>query len=110
MSLGYEADTFTNDLSLVLSALHNSDTPDLPSGLSPFGVGLILWSTPIEVLKKVFPCDRVTPHPAAIWLFAGDFEKWIPAVRELSPDTVIFVQIGSVQVTFSTNPSDCRMD
>jgi hypothetical protein len=42
--------------------------------------------------------DGVTPHPAAIWLFAGKFEDWIPLIREKSPDTVIFVQVGSVQV------------
>jgi len=74
------------------------DPPDLPSGLSPFGVGFIVWTTPIEILKRVFPQDGVTPHPAAIWLFAGQFEDWIPIARERSPETVIFVQVGSLQV------------
>ena len=53
----------------------------------------------MDVLERVFPCDGVTPHPAAIWLFAGDFAKWIPRIREKSPQTVIFVQVGSVEVT-----------
>ena len=107
---GYDPDTFTNDLSLVLTALHNLDIPHLPSGLSPFGVGFILWTTPIEVLQRVFPSDGVTPHPAAIWLFAGDFEQWIPAIRELSPDTTIFVQVGSVQVSNSVRIAYARKD
>lgn len=98
-SLGYDTETFTKDLSLVLSALHSLDVPYLPEGLSPFGVGFILWTTPIEILNRVFPGDGVTPHPAAIWLFAGKFEEWIPRIRDLSPDTVIFVQVGSVQVS-----------
>ena len=50
----------------------------------------------------MFPCDGVTPHPGAIWLFAGkeegEIEKWIQVVREKSPETVIFVQVGSVEV------------
>jgi len=84
----------------VLSALHSLDLdlPNLPSGLSPFGVGFIVWRTPIDILDRVFTGDGVTPHPAAIWLFAGNFEEWIPVVRKKSPDTVIFVQVGGPQV------------
>ena len=105
--LGYDTETFTTDLSLVLSALHGLSTPGLPDGLSPFGVGFILWTTPISILEKVFPCDGVTPHPAAIWLFAGQFEDWIPLVREKSPDTIILVQVGSIQVHPPTSHSSC---
>ena len=89
------------DLSLVLSALRTLDLPDLPNGLSPFGVGFILWTTPIEILDSVFPGDGVTPHPAAIWLFAGEFENWIPRVREKSPETLIYVPVGGLKVLIS---------
>jgi len=84
----------------VLSALHTlePDIPNLPDGLSPFGVGFIVWKTPIDILDRVFPGDGATPHPAAIWLFAGNFEEWIPVIRKKSPDTVIFVQVGGPQV------------
>lgn len=104
--LGYDTSTFTTDLSLVLSALHNLKNLHLPEGISPFGVGFIVWTTPIEILETVFPCDGVTPHPGAIWLFAGkegEIEKWIEIVREKSPETIIFVQVGSVEV--SNTPS-----
>ena len=95
---GYESDTFTSDLSLVLTALHDLDPPRLPVGLSPVGVAFILWATPITVLAHVFPGDGVTPHPAAIWLFAGQFEDWIPIIKRQSPETIIFVQVGTVEV------------
>jgi hypothetical protein len=85
----------------VLSALQTLDLPDLPSGLSPFGVGFILWTTPIEILDHVFPKDGITPQPAAIWLFAGHFEDWIPRIREKSPKTVLLVQVGSLNVMSS---------
>jgi hypothetical protein len=68
-------------------------------GFLPFGVGFLMHTTPIEILNTVFPGDGVTPHPSAIWLFVGAFEKWIPIVRQKSPETVIFVQVGSVDVT-----------
>jgi nitronate monooxygenase len=77
---------------------------DLPTGLSPFGVGFILWTTPIEILDTVFPGDGVTPHPAAIWLFAGQFEDWIPLIREKSPETLIYVQVGELRV----QPRSCK--
>ena len=96
--VGYEPETFTNDLSLVLSALHSLDPAGLKDGLSPFGVGFIVWTTPIEILDTVFPQNGVIPHPAAIWLFAGAFEEWIPIVHERSPDTIILVQVGSISV------------
>jgi hypothetical protein len=87
----------------VLSALHSLERqlPNLPTGLSPFGVGFIVWTTPIEILETVFPGDGTTPHPACIWLFAGKFEEWIPIVRRKSPDTKIFVQVGTVEVRSS---------
>lgn len=95
----------------MLSALHGLDIPGLQEGLSPFGVGFILWTTPIGILERVFPVDGVTPHPAAIWLFAGQFEDWIPIVREKSPDTIILVQVGSIQVPpflpFPCEPKKC---
>ena len=72
--------------------------PNLPAGVAPFGVGFILWITPIEILDFVFPNDGITPHPAAVWLFAGDIQQWILRIREKSPQTIIFVQVGSVHV------------
>jgi hypothetical protein len=94
---GYDVAAFTHDLPLVISALGALDIPNVPEGLSPFGVGFLMF-TPIEVLDRVFPCDGLTPHPAAIWLFVGPFEDWIHRIRELSPHTIIFAQISSVQV------------
>ena len=95
---GYDIQAFTNDLSLVLTALHSLDIPNVQDGFLPFGVGFLMFTTPIEILDTVFPGDGVTPHPSAIWLFVGAFEKWIPVVRQKSPETIIFVQVGSVEV------------
>lgn len=79
--------------------------------MSPFGVGFILWTTPIEILDQVFPGDGVTPHPAAVWLFAGKFEDWIPLIREKSPATLIYVQVGDLKVqpeSRETNSKEAR--
>ena len=99
LTLGYDTKVFTQDLSLVLSALRTLQPPGLPEGLSPFGVGLMPWAIPISVLDHIFPMDGVTPHPAAFWLFAGkNFKDWTTRIREKSPKTVIFIQVGSVEV------------
>jgi hypothetical protein len=98
---GYNIERFCTDLPELLSVLEGLQVPNLPLDLAPCGMGFILWITPIEILDLVFPRDGGTRHPAAIWLFAGEFETWISAVREKSPKTVIFVQVGSVRVLLS---------
>ena len=59
----------------------------------------------------MFPGDGVTPHPAAIWLFAGKFEDWIPLIRKKSPETLIYVQVGDLKVqpkSRETNSKEAR--
>ncbi|GFP52840.1 nitronate monooxygenase [Trichoderma asperellum] len=68
----------------------------LEDGLSPVGVSFILWKddleTAISVLKKSKPC--------AAWLYAPEqrqhVDEWTHGIRTASPQTQIWIQIGTV--------------
>jgi len=95
---GYDTTAFKSDYADVLFALQQVRPSPIPPRLAPFGIGFQVWTTPIEILDFVFPANPSIPHPAAIWLFAGEFADWTPHIREKAPDTRIFVQVGSVNV------------
>ncbi|KAJ6144422.1 hypothetical protein N7470_008317 [Penicillium chermesinum] len=67
------------------------------SSLLPVGVGFQLWSddlsTAMGTIEKYKPC--------AVWLFAPkegqkDLDEWSRRIRAVSPETQIWIQIGSL--------------
>lgn len=71
-------------------------------GLLPIGVGLLVFVTKrdhaLEVLQKY--------KPAVVWLFAAhelsDYAQWAKEIRQVSPQSQVWVQIGSVAGALET--------
>ena len=67
-----------------------------PQGLLPLGVGFLTFISPIDDAVRLVGEYK----PAAAWFFAAheldEYAVWARRVREASPDTQVWVQIGSV--------------
>ncbi|KAL1845781.1 hypothetical protein Plec18167_004978 [Paecilomyces lecythidis] len=82
---------------------HGSSSPrfgNLPKAynLLPVGVGFQLWSDDIEIATEGIRRFR----PSAAWLYAPrngqrDLDLWSDRLRAASPDTQIWVQIGTLR-------------
>lgn len=92
------------DLATAQELLSNTSLTAFPTAFSlggerlPVGVGFQLWNGNLEVATKAVKDYR----PCAVWLFAprngqGDLDKWTATLREASPGTHIWHQIGTVQ-------------
>lgn len=65
--------------------------------LLPVGVGLLLWGDDIKV--AIANIERF--KPCAAWLYApregpGEFDDWSRRIRQASPQTQIWIQIGTL--------------
>ena len=65
--------------------------------LLPVGVGLLPFISKIDQAMPVLERYK----PAVLWLFAAkdfdDYAHWASRIRELSPRTMVWVQVGSVE-------------
>lgn len=85
--------------------------PTLSASVLPVGVGFQLWNDEAEVafsaIEKYKPC--------AAWLYAPrdgqqDFDAWTQRIRLLSPQTQVWVQIGTLGEAREIIASDARPD
>ncbi|KAF2280677.1 oxidoreductase 2-nitropropane dioxygenase [Westerdykella ornata] len=84
------------------SSLVSTHTPPVPTASSPagpllpLGVGFIVWGCSLSVSLAAIQKHR----PAAAWLFApssaAQLREWSQEIRRVSPQTKIWVQVGSV--------------
>jgi nitronate monooxygenase len=63
----------------------------------PIGIGFQTFDADLEIAAKEIEKHR----PVAVWLFAArngqkEFDVWIKRIKDLSPDTKIWIQVGSV--------------
>lgn len=79
--------------------------------LLPIGVGFQVWNGDLKVAVSAV----TKHHPCAVWLFAprngqAELNEWITAIREVSPETKIWLQVGTlseaVDAARSTTPPD----
>ncbi|KAF2645645.1 oxidoreductase 2-nitropropane dioxygenase [Massarina eburnea CBS 473.64] len=92
--------TDTDDLSIHLQSaqklLENSPS-SISSSTLPIGVGFINWGASLATALLAIEKYR----PAAAWFFApasiSSLQTWAEGVRKASPETKIWVQIGSVK-------------
>ena len=73
------------------------DSPELSaSHVLPVGVGFLPFVLKLEDILPVFDDYK----PAVIWLFVpkdlDDYAQWVPAIRKASPESKIWIQLGSV--------------
>jgi nitronate monooxygenase len=79
--------------------------------LLPLGVGFQIWNGNLDVAAAA-----VSQHPpAATWLFAprngqADVDVWTKRLREVSPDTKIWLQIGTLQEALDAARSQSAPD
>ncbi|GAB1214737.1 hypothetical protein ATERTT37_003906 [Aspergillus terreus] len=67
------------------------------NSMLPIGVGFQLWSDDMDVAVAAIAKFK----PCAAWLFAprggqSDFDTWTRYIRDASPETQIWIQIGTV--------------
>lgn len=91
----FSASELRKDLLLASETL--SSHPHVSSTkLLPVGVGLLPFVVKFEDMMPVIEEFR----PAVVWLFAAkqldDYAVWADAVRKVSPDTKVWVQVGNV--------------
>lgn len=101
---GIKTQNTHSDLEETLTLIRNHTQPSSlnshtsSSSLLPVGVGFQLWADDIEIataaIQKFQPC--------AAWLFAprngpGEYDTWSRRIREASPQTQIWIQIGTLK-------------
>lgn len=84
-----------------------------PEGRSvlPLGVGFQIWNGNLDVSASTLSQYR----PAAAWLFAprngqADVDTWTKRLRDASPETKIWLQIGTLQEALDAVQSDSPPD
>ncbi|KAL1794183.1 hypothetical protein ACET3X_007604 [Alternaria dauci] len=62
----------------------------------PIGLGFLPFVLKLEDVLQVFEEFK----PAVVWLYVSksldDYAEWVPAIRKASPDSKIWIQLGSV--------------
>lgn len=70
-----------------------------PNACLPIGIGFINWGTDLPGLESSM-AEIKKWKPAAVWFFAprnmADLALWTEETRKASPDTKIWVQVGTV--------------
>lgn len=99
------------DLEAAKRLLAASETPELGRPVIPIGVGFQIWNGDLDISASTVSQYR----PAAAWLFAPrygqtDVDVWTKRLRDASPQTKIWLQIGTLQEALdavqSANPPD----
>ncbi|KAF4167621.1 hypothetical protein CNMCM6936_004678 [Aspergillus lentulus] len=71
------------------------------NGTLPIGVGVIVFGSPVSQWLSLFAAYK----PAVVWLSFGtsrEFQGWTEGIRGVSPDTKIWIQVGSVAAALDT--------
>ncbi|KAF2185032.1 inosine monophosphate dehydrogenase [Zopfia rhizophila CBS 207.26] len=94
---GTDVSSLSSHLQYAQDLLSNLPSP-LPSSSDtlPIGVGFINWGASLSASLPLLQ----TFKPAAVWLFApksiSSLLEWSTEIRRVSPETKVWVQIGSV--------------
>jgi len=77
----------------------------------PIGVGFQTWAGDLSISSPIVGTFR----PAAAWLFAprngqSELDTWAETIRNVSPDTMIWIQVASVADAISAAQSAQRPD
>ena len=98
------ADHLEKAVSLVREARSSFSSSPNSSGTNhqphlPIGVGYQLWADDLNIASAGTEKHR----PCAAWLYAphsnrpGEYDDWSAAIRRVSPDTQIWIQIGTLK-------------
>jgi nitronate monooxygenase len=95
IGVAFDMKALADQLEQAEASLSNEKHLDCSKTL-PIGVGLLPF---ISKLEEAIPIIA-TFKPSTVWFFAAkefeDYSTWSQRVREVSPDTKIWIQVGSV--------------
>lgn len=84
------------DLKKAAELIHGTNLSSSSHSTLPVGKGFLLWSDDLDDASAAIK----TYKPCAVWLFApqnpGDIDNWTRELRASSPETKIWLQIGTV--------------
>ncbi|CAG7924134.1 unnamed protein product [Penicillium olsonii] len=95
---GAKTQDTTNDLEKASVLIKGANAIPTTSSALPVGVGYQLWADDVGIaaaaIEKYKPC--------AVWLYAPkqgskDYSDWSSRIRQASPETQIWIQIGTLQ-------------
>ena len=97
------------ELSTAQQIMRDASNSSQRQGTLNVGVGFLLFLHHVEDVLEVVRKYR----PAVVWLFAakeiGDYAHWAAALRNVAPETHIWIQVGSVadaiEVALSAQPN-----
>ena len=98
-ALSQELDRTRKDLQDIMTTLPDPDQ-------LPIGLGVIVFGSPIEAWMRLL----ATYKPAVVWLsFAGitEMTDWTESIRKASPQTSIWVQLGTVKAALDIAQACC---
>jgi nitronate monooxygenase len=91
------------------SLLSQNPIPNTPDGMLPLGIGIINWGASLSIFTQ----EVQKWKPVAVWFFAprspADLVTWTQAVRDASPDTKVWIQIGTVASALEV-AQECKPD
>jgi nitronate monooxygenase len=82
-------------------------------GVLPIGIGIQTWTGDLNITTKILKDRKL--GPAAAWLFAprhgqGELDEWTRAIRNISPQTRVWIQVASVADAVAAARSKDRPD
>ncbi|CAB4481628.1 inosine monophosphate dehydrogenase [Rhizophagus irregularis] len=97
LSTGYKSyEDIDNDLKSIRELLKSTPT----NGLLPIGIAFMTFALDSEFSSSSSNSSlhlTLSYKPLAIWFSFGDFSKYVPIVRSLSPHTKIFAQVQTIE-------------
>lgn len=85
------------EASTLVQKAPGSSTLSSTHPLLPVGVGFQLWSDDLHIASTAIEKFR----PCAVWLYAprqnDEFDTWSRRIRDASPETQIWIQIGTLE-------------
>ena len=106
-----ELDTALSSARSLLSQKETEKSTSLPKTPVPIGIGFQTFDADLEVAVR-----EIKKHiPAAVWLFAPrngqeELDEWTRRIRDVSPETGIWIQVGSVKDAVAAAKSKDRPD
>ncbi|USP74956.1 inosine monophosphate dehydrogenase [Curvularia clavata] len=92
----WDMDAVRNEIGIVVETLKSTPVTSAASGTLPIGVGFLPFVTKLDEVLAILQDYK----PAVMWLFASktldDYADWAQAIRKASPETKIWIQVGSV--------------
>ncbi|RDW77819.1 hypothetical protein BP6252_05872 [Coleophoma cylindrospora] len=105
-----ESSELVQQSKVLSSFIQKPATPSRPEIL-PIGVGIQTWTGDLRITSEIL----LSVAPAVVWLFAprhgqAELDEWTRGIRQSSPQTRVWIQVGSVAEARAAAESNNRPD